>query len=157
MQKYPVTIILRHRRENLKKCSLRGLESLPFFSFFTYPKDHLPEESGYILLSLGEKELSYQDKDYGIYLIDGTWKLATKMDKTLPFQPEKRSLPKGFKTAYRRRQDDCKDPESGLASIEALYIAYVILKRDHKCLLDHYHFKDEFLAINHELLQKYTH
>ncbi len=156
MQKYPATIILRHRRENLKKCSLRGLEELSSFSFYTYPKDHLPEHAGYILLSLGEKELSYEDKDYGIYLIDGTWKLASKMDKTLPFHPEKRSLPKGFKTAYRRRQEDCEDPESGLASIEALYIAYVILDRTDESLLDNYHFKDEFLAKNHELLQKYT-
>lgn len=156
MNSHLTTIILRHRRENLKKCSLRGLETLSSFSFYTYPKDHLPEHTGYILLSLGGKELSYEDKDYGIYLIDGTWKLASKMDKTLPFHPEKRSLPKGFKTAYRRRQDDCEDPESGLASIEALYIAYVILRKDHETLLDHYHFKDEFLALNHELLQKYA-
>jgi pre-rRNA-processing protein TSR3 len=30
------TIILRHRRENLKKCSLRGLECRPDCLFFTY-------------------------------------------------------------------------------------------------------------------------
>jgi pre-rRNA-processing protein TSR3 len=45
-----ITIILRHARENLKKCSLKGLEKRSDFRFFTYPKDLLPEMPDYILL-----------------------------------------------------------------------------------------------------------
>lgn len=116
--------------------------------FYKYPNTHLPEKEGYILLSLDGPELSLEDKDKGIYLIDGTWKLAAKMDSTLPFSPERRSLPKHFRTTYPRRQTGCPNEETGLASIEALYIVYKILNRDTAGLLDHYHFKDKFLEIN---------
>lgn len=148
MKEYPNTIILRHRKENLKKCSLTGLESREDIEFLTYPKDHLPEKKEYVLLSLDAPLLSLKDKKFGIYLIDGTWKLAEKMDKTLPFSPIRRSLPKHFRTAYPRRQTGCLEPEIGLASIEALYIVYTILKRDTTGLLDHYPFKEKFLEIN---------
>ncbi|MCH9811714.1 hypothetical protein K0U07_03000 [bacterium] len=152
MTTYPKTIIVRHRKENLKKCSLRGLEDRDDMEFLTYPKDHLPEREGYILLSLDARELSLADKDKGIFLIDGTWKLAEKMDKTLPFTPERRSLPKHFRTAYPRRQTGCEDPEIGLASIEALFIAYTILGRSTKGLLDNYPFREAFLEKNQTAL-----
>lgn len=148
MKEYLSTIILRHRRENLKKCSLRGLEDRQDMEFYTYPKSHLPQKQNYILLSFDGEELSINDHDKGIYLIDGTWNLAEKMTKTLDFIPEKRSLPKHYRTAYPRKQTGCCDPDVGLASIEALYISYKILKRDTSSLLDNYHFKDEFLKIN---------
>ena len=148
MKEYLKTIILRHRKENLKKCSLLGLEGREDMEFHTYPKRHLPEKNNYILLSFDGKELSKEDENKGIYLIDGTWKLAEKMTKTLPFKPKTRSLPKHFKTAYPRRQTGCSSPEEGLASIEALYVAYMILGRDTSSLLDNYVFKEEFLEKN---------
>lgn len=148
MKDYPNTIILRHRKENLKKCSLTGLETRDDMDFFTYPKDHLPEKEGYILLSLDAPELTREDKNYGIYLIDGTWKLAAKMDSTLPFSPIRRSLPKNFRTAYPRRQTGCIDPDIGLASVEALFIVYHILERDTTGLLDNYPFAEKFLELN---------
>jgi pre-rRNA-processing protein TSR3 len=151
MSQYLPTIILRHRRENLKKCSLTGLESRPDMEFYTYPKSHLPEKQNYIILSMDGPELSMADKDYGIYLIDGTWKLAEKMTSTLTFSPIERSLPKHFRTAYPRRQTGCADPEVGLASAEALFIVYHILGRPTSGLLDNYHFKDEFFHLNPEL------
>ena len=46
------TIILRHRKENLKKCSLRGLETHKDLKFYTYPQ-HMPENlTGYVMLHL---------------------------------------------------------------------------------------------------------
>ena len=135
-------IILRHRKENLKKCSLSGLETRTDMEFYTYPKQHLPQVEGFVLLTPDAPVLKGNEK--GIYLIDGTWKLASKMESTLPFAVEKRSLPP-CKTAYPRKQTGCKDPNTGLASVEALYIAYTILGWDTSLLLDHYHFKDEFL------------
>ncbi len=148
MANYPNTIILRHRRENLKKCSLTGLENREDIEFYTYPTHHLPQKNGYILLSFDGKELSKDDMGKGIYLIDGTWKLAEKMLKTLPFKPEIRSLPKHFKTAYPRRQTACANPEEGLASIEALFAAYCILGRESLSLLNNYPFKEQFLNKN---------
>ena len=147
---FPPTLILRHRRENLKKCSLRGLQQHSDFLFFTYPKDALPDLSGYILLTLDAPPLTASDKSHGLFLIDGTWKYAETMFKQLkePHLFERRSLPSTYQTAYPRRQEDCSDPTRGLASIEAIYIAYRILQRPCTGLLDHYHWREEFLEKN---------
>lgn len=140
------TIILRHRKENLKKCSLRGLENRPDMRFFTYPKDSLPDLTNYFLLDLNAPLLTKNDKDLGIFLIDGTWSYAQTMAKIVPDSIIKRSLPPHIQTAYPRRQTACKDPSRGLASIEALFVAYTLLERNPKDLLDHYHWKLEFLS-----------
>lgn len=142
------TIILRHRRENLKKCSLRGLEKHPDLRFYTYPVDTLPDLSQYLLLKVGAPPLSAEDRDLGLFLIDGTWRLAQIMEKQLPCQLEARSLPSHYKTAYPRRQSDCPDPEKGLASVEALFIAHQILGKSTEHLLDHYYWTDLFLHKN---------
>ncbi len=143
---FPPTIILRHRRENVKKCSLRGLEERSDMQFFTYPQDALPEMQGYFLLTLEGDALTEKDKDLGIFLLDGTWRYAEKMAKSVPQGLVKRRIPEGYVTAYPRRQEDCVDPSKGLASVEALFIAYSILGRDSSGLLDHYHWKQEFLG-----------
>jgi pre-rRNA-processing protein TSR3 len=139
------TVILRHRRENLKKCSLSGLEKRADLKFYTYPVDQLPDYSQFLLLKVGAPPLTINDRDRGLFLIDGTWRLAQVMEKQLPWKMEARSLPAGFKTAYPRRQTDCPDPASGLSSLEALYIAHMILGKSTEGLLDHYHWKELFL------------
>ncbi len=149
------TIILRHRRENLKKCSLRGLESRSDMRFFTYPKDVLPPLSGYFLLALDAPPLTIDDAHLGIFLIDGTWRYAEKMYSQIP-QPhsfELRSLPAHYTTAYPRRQEDCTEPSRGLASVEALFLAHQILGRSTEGLLDNYHWKDAFLQSNSSLFR----
>ncbi len=146
----PKTLIYRHQRENLKKCSLRGLEGKIGFQFFTYPKELLPPLDNFIVLTLEAEELTKKDADLGLLIIDGTWRLAEKMLKKVKGQTY-RSLPKGFKTAYPRRQEDCPVQGEGLASVEALFLAHLILGRETEGLLDHYHWKDEFLQINKDL------
>ncbi|NGX34673.1 MAG: hypothetical protein K1060chlam1_01026 [Candidatus Anoxychlamydiales bacterium] len=146
------TIIIRHKKENLKKCSLKGLEKRDDISFFRYPmKNSINislDLSNYILLEMSSQELSSKDQNKGLLLIDSTWKYVDKILKILPENIEKRSLPKNFKTAYPRKQTLCPDPIRGLASIEALYLAYLITKKDTKNLLDNYYFKEKFLKIN---------
>lgn len=142
------TLILRHRRENLKKCSLTGLEKRKDLSFFSYPQDPLPDLSRYLLLQIGAPLLSSKDCGRPLFLIDGTWRLTKTMTEQLPFKMETRSLPSHYRTAYPRRQTDCPDPSSGLASIEALYIAHLLLGLDVKGLLDGYLWKESFLRIN---------
>jgi pre-rRNA-processing protein TSR3 len=141
---FPPTVILRHQRENLNKCSLRGLESREDLIFLTYPKSPLPDLSHYCLLTIGAPLLTESDRDFGLFLIDGTWRHAKTMAKIVPPEIRQRSLPL-LKTAYPRRQDDCPDPNQGLASVEALYVAYQILGRKAEGLLDHYYWKDQFL------------
>lgn len=151
---FPPTIILRHKRENLKKCSLRGLEQRPDMIFLTYPTSNLPDLSNYCVLTLDGPPLSLAEAHLGLFLIDGTWRYAKKMAGTLPSPAPFicRSLPSHFQTAYPRRQPDCPDPRRGLASVEALYLAYGILGRNTQGILDHYHWKTEFLN-NHILPQ----
>ncbi len=142
------TIILRHRRENLNKCSLRGLEGRHDLAFYTYPKDPLPDCSHYLLLKVGAPPLSKADHNRGLFLIDGTWRLAQVMEKQLPWKLEERSLPIGYRTAYPRRQTDCPDPSSGLSSVEALYLAHLFLGHSVEGLLDHYYWKQSFFVLN---------
>jgi len=148
-----ITLIYRHRKENLKKCSLRGLENRDDIQFFTYPKDKIGDLSSYILLTPDAPPLTIDDAKYGLFLIDGTWKYADVMYRQLKTSHQflTRSLPKDLKTAYLRRQDDCLDPERGLASIEALFAAYHILGRNTEGLLDGYYRKEAFLEKNHAL------
>jgi pre-rRNA-processing protein TSR3 len=147
---FPPTIIFRHRRENLKKCSLSGLEKKEGLLFFTYPKDPLPLVSDYILLQIDAPPLSKSDDHLGLFLIDGTWRLAEKITRQLPKESTflTRSFPSHFKTAYPRRQEDCPLPERGLASVEALFIAYHLMGRNTEGILNHYFWKEEFLKKN---------
>lgn len=145
MDPFPPTLILRHRKENLKKCSLSGLEKREDFRFYSYPlQEELPDLSSYIVLTLDAPPLTEADKNLGLFLIDATWRYAKVMAKRLSGPFETRSLPSHYRTAYPRVQTECEDPDRGLASIEALYLAYQILGRDTEGLLDRYYWKDAF-------------
>ncbi len=147
MTAFPPTIILRHRRENKKKCSLRGLETRDDLRFYQYPNPQLPPLAGYLLLTINAPSLTEADAHYGLLLLDGTWRYTAKMYAAttgLAVLP-KRSLPSALRTAYPRRQDDCPNPNQGLASVEALYAAYSILHRSTTALLDNYYWRDHFL------------
>jgi pre-rRNA-processing protein TSR3 len=147
MQSFPPTLIWRHKKENLKKCSLRGLEGRNDFKFYSFPNEPLPDLSGYIVLDINAPSLTSADTQHGLLVLDATWRYAEKMQKAvdkLP-HPVRRSIPANYRTAYPRRQDDCPDPGRGLASIEAIYIAYHVLGRNTDCLLDNYYWKEAFL------------
>ncbi len=116
--------------------------------FFTYPKSSPPFLINYVLLDLNGPPLTNKDKHFGLFLIDGTWNYAKTMTASIKEPLVTRSLPSKYRTAYPRRQPSCDDPERGLASIEALYIAYKILERETTGLLDHYYWKEPFLQLN---------
>jgi pre-rRNA-processing protein TSR3 len=142
------TIIIRHKKENLKKCSLSGLETRDDIIFYSYPLKVTLDLTNYILLKVDAPELSPSDETKGILLIDSTWRYLEKILKIIPPNIEQRSLPKNYVTAYPRKQNMCPDPKHGLASIEALYLAYFLMKKNLDHLLDNYYWKDTFLKIN---------
>lgn len=152
MELSPPTLILRHQRENLKKCTLAGLESRSDFCFLTYPKSSLPDLSNYVLLAIDGEPLSQEDSGFGLFLLDATWRYALKMrafvEKNSGQPVKTRSIPPGFLTAYPRYQTECPDPAAGLASIEALYVAFRLTGRDPSGLLDNYHWKQKFFELN---------
>ncbi len=142
----PITIIVRHPKENPKKCSVLPLKGRSDISFVHYPvKTPLPLE-GYIRLAAEGPALSSDDRASGIILLDGSWRWAEAMTKAFEHVPP-RSL-KGYQTAYPRVSKLGTDPDNGLASIEALYLAYHILGKPADGLLDHYRWAADFLRIN---------
>ncbi len=150
-------IIIRHRKENLKKCSLRGLESRADCLFLTYPScndEHLTKiVRGAILLDMEGADLSPADVG-PLVILDGTWAYASAMSAAMPQLKEciRRRIPGDWKTAYPRYQTACVDPARGLASVEAMYAAAVHLGRSTERLLDSYYWKDQFLLLNRHIL-----
>jgi pre-rRNA-processing protein TSR3 len=101
---------------------------------------------GYVRLAAEGPALSPADRDSGILLLDGSWRWAGAMTRAFEHVPP-RSL-QGYQTAYPRVSRLGTDPDNGLASIEALFLAYHILGRPTDGLLDHYHWADEFLRLS---------
>ena len=144
MSQFLPTLILRHHKENVKKCSLRGLEST--LQFITYPAKELPDLTHYVILTPNAPLLT---EAKGLFLVDATWRYASLMIKSLSPNLTYRSLPSTLITAYPRRQDE----PHGLASIEALYLAYLITGQDPSTLLDHYYWKESFLKKNSLIIE----
>lgn len=142
----PPTVIVVHPRERRSKCSVEPLRTHPEFIFTTFPQTVPIDISNYIRLGIGGRLLSSEDADRGLLLLDGTWRLAARME---PFYQhvEVRSLPT-IHTAYPRKSEVFADPAEGLATIEALYAALRILGRDTSGLLHDYHWKQQFLELN---------
>jgi pre-rRNA-processing protein TSR3 len=140
------TIIIVHPRERRSKCSVESLRDQHDFLFCTFPDPVKVDLSNYVRLGIGGPLLSAADSHRGLLLLDGTWRLAARME---PFYAhvDVRSLPP-TQTAYPRKSSVYPDPNEGLATIEALYAALRILGRNRTSLLDHYHWKNEFLRLN---------
>lgn len=104
------------------------------------------------MLAMDAPVLSLEDYSFGLILLDATWRYAKKMDQQAIFNSlPRRSLPPTIRTAYPRIQTDCPNPEEGLASIEAIFAAYHILKRPTFGLLNNYYWQKQFLNKNKNL------
>jgi pre-rRNA-processing protein TSR3 len=154
-------IIIRHRKENLKKCSLRGLENRTDCLFLSYPSCNNDLLSrivrGGIVLDMEGEELSPADVG-PLVVLDGTWAYAGVMRSAMPqlAQCVTRRIPGAWRTAYPRYQTACIDPVRGLASIEAMYAAALYLGRSTEGLLDSYFWKDQFLSLNRAIILKHA-
>lgn len=145
------TWIIVHPRENRKKCSVEPLRDRPEFHFANYhaKRPQFPPK-GYVRLGIGGPLLTPADRVHGLLILDATWRLAERMEETYRDYPV-RSIPP-WKTAYPRISKIFDDPTPGLATIEAIFAAYVALGRETSTLLDAYHWKEEFLTLNRDLL-----
>ncbi len=143
---YPATIIVRHPRENPRKCSILPLRARADLVFLGFPLPEKPDLNGYIRLAADGPELTAADRDFGVLLLDGSWRWAETMTSAFGDVPP-RSL-HGFRTAYPRVSKQGTDPDNGLASVEALFLAYHLLKRPTAGLLDQYRWAAEFLRLN---------
>lgn len=143
---FPPTVIVVHNKEHRAKCSVEPLRGQPSFEFLTYPLKQAFHESNYVRLAMDGPLLSHADSQRGLLVLDATWRLAAKMEKQF-CHIEPRSLPH-WETAYPRVSKFNYDPNGGLATIEAIFIAYHLLGRGTDGLLDSYYWRDIFLQRN---------
>lgn len=142
----PPTIFVVHPREKRSKCTLEPLRGKPGFVFWKFPKVGPEPLTGYVRLGLDGPPVGPADGAGGLLLLDGTWRLAERMESQFTSIPV-RSLPV-WQTAYPRVSKLFEDPGAGLATIEALFVAYHVMGRDTSGLLDGYLWGEEFRQRN---------
>ncbi len=150
---HPPTIIVVHPRENRRKCSVEPLRANREFCFWPYPQRGSEPLDAYVRLGIGGPQLSVADAEAGLLVIDSTWRLAPRMERLYAELPV-RSLPP-LVSAYPRMSKKLTDPDDGLATIEAIYAAFTMLRRDTAGLLDRYHWAEAFLAQNQKVLDRF--
>jgi rRNA small subunit aminocarboxypropyltransferase len=153
-------LIVRDGRESARKCSLTALRSRPEIrpglspeiQFRSWVRERPLEVGDCTLLHPEGERLSRADLGRPLLLVDSSWRHLAQVLRDLRGTLAARSIPEGFVTAYPRRSRVFADPESGLASLEALYVALAILAAPRPDLLEGYRFAPEFLERNAERL-----
>ena len=148
------TVIIRHPRERLSKCSLTPLEGRDGYEFLTWSKELVFDASGYTLLGVNAPPISEADRGRPLLLLDGTWRLLADIEQCVVGNPVRRSIPPGVVTAYPRVSRYGTDPDGGLASIEALFVAKALLGEWEPSLLAEYRWGDSFLEGLPESIRK---
>ncbi|MGE9294662.1 MAG: hypothetical protein ACQKBV_00025 [Puniceicoccales bacterium] len=139
-------VIVRHPKERLSKCTLEPLRGRPGIDFHRATDAFRFDATGYTLLALDAPELSPADAGRPLLLLDSTWRLLPQLMEKIDGKPIHRTLPGNVRTAYPRVSKIAEDPLGGLASIEALYLAKKLIGEDDPSLLDHYYWREQFLA-----------
>lgn len=146
-----MVVILRHPDENLAKCSLEPLRGRADLRFVEATPGVSVDGTGHVLLEVGAPPLGPEDTALPLLLLDGNWKHLPWLRARVTGSPIARSLP-AVPTAYPRRNAEGRDPAEGLASVEALYLALRLRGNDDRTLLEHFRWKDPFLASVDRLL-----
>ena len=144
-------LILRDPRESVAKCSLTPLRGAEGVRFVQFRREQKVQAEGRILLTPEGELLGRADRGRGILLIDCSWRRVPQLLGTVVGEIVRRRLPE-LVTAYPRKSKDNLDPATGLASIEALHAASVIMGERSEALLESYLWRDEFLRANAEVL-----
>ena len=142
----PVLIVIR-RGEDPAKCTVRPLRGTPGLEFLPYPLRRRSDLSRHLLLAPDAPPLSAADAGRPLLLLDASWRHAATMRRAV--EPvETRSIPPGWLTAYPRRSKIHADPETGLATVEALFAALCTLGIRDDSLLRCYPWRAAFLELN---------
>jgi len=140
-------LILRDPRESKKKCSLTPLVGTPGVRFLTFDPDRRVEAGGRIRLDPEGDEFTAQDRGAALFLIDCAWRRVPRLAANVDGELKRRRLPE-LVTAYPRVSRIFEDPLAGLASVEALFAASVLVGAPRLELLDSYRWSCEFLERN---------
>jgi pre-rRNA-processing protein TSR3 len=140
--------VIRDGRESPKKCSVLALRGLPGVEIRSWVRDEPVDADGLTLLHPDGAPLSRADRGRPVLLLDSSWRHLPVLLRDLRGDFVLRSLPGGIETAYPRRSKNSEDPALGLASVEALYVASVILGDRRDDFLAAYRNAPEFLDRN---------
>jgi pre-rRNA-processing protein TSR3 len=140
-------LIYRDPRESRRKCSLTPLRDREDLCFVHYKRGRRLDAGKRILLHPEGDELSRADRGADLLLIDCSWRHLPALLASVDGELTPRRLPP-LESAYPRKSKVFEDPASGLASVEALYAAVRILDEPRIGLLDGYHWRPDFLALN---------
>jgi pre-rRNA-processing protein TSR3 len=151
--------IVVDKGETPNKCTILPLaDRADFLIMRPARSEPIPTLTGDLLLH-PDGELLSQIKGLNVKrlsVIDSNWKwLPLLMGRVQPPVPRLARIPAGFKTAYPRRSKKNTDPEEGLATIEAVFIAAAFLGHWDETLFAKYHFGAEFLAMNQDTFHRY--
>lgn len=151
--------ILVDRSETPQKCTILPLAYREDFRIVRFPRGQpLAPLAGDLLLHPEGESLATLAPKLGqvrmLSSIDCVWKRLPQILRWVgrPL-PQLAGMPPGFVTAYPRRNKQNLDPEGGLATIEALFIAAAFLGHWDETLLREYHFGPQFLAANRGVFQ----
>jgi pre-rRNA-processing protein TSR3 len=123
---------------------LTPLEGREDITFYRARENWSFDVSGFTVLALGAPELSVADVGRPLLLLDSTWRLLPQLEACLHGEGVRRTLP-AVATAYPRVSKIAEDPHGGLASVEALYLAKLLLGERDDDLLKAYYWREIFL------------
>lgn len=159
-------LVIQDYKENRAKCSLTPLEGDEALTFVRLAHPSRPSvrprlDDG-VLLHVDGPPLERADaallEGGPLVLIDCTWArvpvVLRRVEIPSGSRLARRSLPSGFVTAYPRRSKLFEDPEVGLASVEALFAATVVLGQPRLELLESYRWAKPFLERNIDLIRE---
>ena len=146
-------LIAHDPREPKNKCSVTPLRGMEGVSFVPLPPGARLDAGHRIWLDVAGDELTAADRGLDLLLIDSTWRRIPTLSRRIHGDLVRRRLPR-LVTAFPRRSKLVPDPEHGLASVEALYAATVILGSPRPELLTSYRWAGEFLAANESIVHR---
>lgn len=156
--------VIVDRTERVQKCTILPLTYRDDFDIRRVRRgapldpltgDLLLHPDGESLAILGP-ELAAAGSGHRLSAIDCTWKQLAGFLECVPEPwPRLAAIPPGFVTAYPRKNKVNLDPDGGLATIEALFIAAAFLGVWDETLLAEYYFGPAFLEANREVFARY--
>ncbi len=152
--------VLVDHAEAPNKCTILPLADRGDFEILRFkPNQRLKPLTGDLLLHPEGTPLNCLEAAFPvakISAVDCTWKKLTRFVKRIDGPlPTLVGIPDGFLTAYPRRNKKDLDPEAGLATIEALFIASAFVGCWDESLFARYHFGAAFLALNKTTFARY--
>ena len=138
------TILKDRPNGHENRCSVIPLIGRPDISIVYRPDFDTTDFSGMTLLH-PEGEVRTIRSDERILLVDSNWTMAKRLYNRLAtkYPTMKRVAFHNVESAYPWKGSTC--PSNSLASVEALYLASLLMGRSDESLLAHYYFREQFL------------